>query len=104
MWPGKPQSPPRQGPPLPSLHPPILDSQPSLSLQVSTGSPCAPVTVAGLYSAQGLLSHKAFGFRLETALGGIREILKEGEGDPVGTGACKDAIGDILQAGGGAGR
>lgn len=50
-------------------------------------------------SALGLLSHMAFGFRLGTPLRGVRAILKEGAGDTAGTGACKDAIGDSLQAG-----
>lgn len=66
---------------------------------MSTGSQCALVTVAGLNSAQGLLSHMAFGWRLGTPPGRVREILKEGEGDTAGTGVWKGAIGDILQAG-----
>lgn len=40
----------------------------------------------------------AFGFRLGTPFGGVKEILKEGEGNTAGTGPCRKQEGDILQA------
>lgn len=40
----------------------------------------------------------AFGFRLGTPFGGVKEILKEGEWNTAGTGPCRKQEGDILQA------
>ena len=68
--------------PCPLCISPILDAP----LPVSSGGLCVLATGVELS-----VSHVAFGFRLGTHFGGVRETLKGRRGDTVGTGVWKDA-------------